>query len=104
MQPYTNWNHDMLAGMNEALKPRWTRLENDIEEKLESFARDINIVIVHIMKRLTSQYHLNLCTNALLTCAESKAPQLLVDTVRTQRTDILHQLQEASLKLQKDVK
>ena len=55
VQPYTNWNYDMLARMNKAMNPQWTRLENHIEEELESFAKDTNIVMGHIMRRLSSQ-------------------------------------------------
>ena len=44
----------MLAGMNEAMNPQWTVLGNNIERKLESLAEDTNIVLGHIMRRLTS--------------------------------------------------
>ncbi|MCJ1479142.1 hypothetical protein MMC13_007826 [Lambiella insularis] len=76
-QPFTNWNLDMLGQMNRAMESQWTTFLNEFDTKAGLLTHEVRSSLTRFMDRLK----------------HSKSSNIFVDTVKTQRSDLLHKIQ-----------
>ncbi|MCJ1245077.1 hypothetical protein MMC30_002278 [Trapelia coarctata] len=107
-QPFTNWNQNMLEVMNKTMTPQWTTFENTIGEKCTSLAADIKFPITRLAKRLKGIYFASQSQSqrplaAKLINSDAKVSPVFLSTIMTQRSNILHRLQDEALTLHENI-
>ncbi|MCJ1387007.1 hypothetical protein MMC17_010136 [Xylographa soralifera] len=85
---YTNWNQDMLAKMNSVMNDEWAQLDTEIDSNLDTLRDDIQSTVAHFLDILK----------------KGKVSRVFMDLVRTQRGDLLHQIDDEGVKLQKCIR
>jgi len=78
----------MLTKMNSVMNSEWAHLDTEIDSSLDGLRDDVQSTLAQFLNLL----------------GKGKASRVFLDIIRTQRSELLHQLEDEGIKLQKCIR